>query len=106
MSTLSVDLKRKIANLYVQNRQELDKSNLAAMESFASELVKLIDDEKEKSYASHDLEVLGQSMKHLKDDLERLKSYKPGTDDYDFTFNDCKNLITSTKRWLKMEGLI
>ena len=106
MATLPIDLKRKIAEVYSRNRQRLDKLEPSAMESFASELLQLIEKEKEHSQASHDLEVLGQSMKHLKDDSERLQNYKPGTDDYDFTFNDCKNLLNSTKRWLKMERLI
>jgi len=106
MSTLSVEFKRKIASFYMQNKQELEKSSVGAMESFASEISKLIEAEKDHYQGSHDLEVLGQSMKHLKDDLTRLKNYAPGTDDYDFTFNDCKSLMNSTKRWLKMEGLI
>jgi len=56
--------------------------------------------------SSHDLEVLEQSMKHLKEDSEKLKNLQPSTDDYDFTRNDCKNLLNSTKRWLKAEELI
>jgi len=44
-------------------------------------------------------------MKHLKKDSEELKKWKPGTDDYEFAANDCKNLVNSTKKWLKMENL-
>jgi len=62
--------------------------------------------EKERGQSSHDLEVLEQNMKHLKQDSALLKNYEPKTDDYDFTRNDCKNLLNSTKRWLKLEGLI
>jgi len=66
----------------------------------------MIEREKERARPTHDLEVLEQSMKHLKQDSALLRNYEPNTDEYDFTLNDCKNLLNSTKRWLKMEGLI
>lgn len=106
MATLPIEFKKKIAELYLKNRQRLDELDPDAMESFASEVLEIIGREKEISQSSHDLEVLEQSMKHLKQDSSLLKNYKPNTDDYDFTRNDCKNLLNSTKRWLKMEGLI
>jgi len=106
MATLPIEFKKKIAELYLKNRQRLDEFDPDALESFASEVLEIIDGEKEKAQSSHDLEVLEQSMKHLKQDSTLLKNYKPKTDDYDFTRNDCKNLLNSTKRWLKTEGLI
>jgi hypothetical protein len=45
-------------------------------------------------------------MRHLRQDSALLKNNKQDTDDYDFTRNDCKNLLNSTKKWLKTEGLI
>ena len=106
MASLSMKFKKKIADLYLNNTQTLDKLDPDALESFASELLKLIAEEKEKAGTSHDLEVLEQSMKHLRQDSALLKNSKPNTDDYDFTRNDCKNLLNSTKKWLKTEGLI
>jgi len=44
-------------------------------------------------------------MKLLKN-VAKLKRYEPETADYDFTFNDRKNMIDPTKKWLKLEGLI
>jgi len=91
---------------YLENRQRLDKLDPDALESFALHLLEMIGREKEGAQPSHDLEVLEQSMKHLKQDSNLLRNYEPNTDDYDFTRNDCKNLLNSTKKWLKMEGLI
>ena len=59
-----------------------------------------------ESHSIHDLEVLDESMTHFKNDLILLKKFKPGTEDYDFAFNECKNLLNSTKNWLNKEGLI
>jgi hypothetical protein len=106
MASLPMKFKKKIADLYLKNTQTLDKLDPDALESFASELLKLIAEEKENAGASHDLEVLEQSMKHLRQDSALLKNNKQDTDDYDFTRNDCKNLLNSTKKWLKTEGLI
>jgi len=108
MATLPKELKKSIADLYLANKQSLDKLDPDMLGSFASEVLEIIRREKEKapSSSSHDLEVLEQSMKHLKQDSALLKNYQPKTDDYDFTQNDCKNLLNSTKRWLKIEGLI
>ncbi len=39
-------------------------------------------------------------MEHLSEDAAKLKKLKLGTDDYDLTFNDRKNLVNSAKRWL------
>ena len=77
-----------------------------ALTMFASELLKLIRQEKEKSGSSHDLEVLEGSIRHLKNDSEKLKKSKPESGDYDFAANDCRKVINSTKKWLKMENLI
>lgn len=107
MATLSNEFKKKVANLYLQRRQKLEEIDPDALESFASEVLAMIEEEtKRVSQPSHDMEVLRQSMTHLKQDSALLKGYQPNTDDYDFTRNDCKNLLNSTKRWLKMEGLI
>lgn len=106
MSTLSIEFKRKIANLYLENRKKLEKFNPNSTDSFASELVAMISEEKKKSKALHDLEILDYNMKMLQSYAAKLKEYEPETDEYDFTRNDCKNTIDSTKKWLKLEGLI
>lgn len=106
MSGVSFDLKRKIANLYTENENTLNQLDPKALTMFASELLELIRQEKEKAGSSHDLEVLEGSIRHLKNDSEKLKKSKPGSDDYDFAANDCRKVINSTKKWLKMENLI
>ncbi len=106
MASLPVEFKKRIADLYLTRQQRLEELDPNALELFAYELLQMIAEEKEKTGSSHDLEVLEQSMRHLKKDSALLKNYKPNTDDYDFTRNDCKNLLNSTKRWLKMEELI
>jgi len=106
MPNAFMDLKRKIADLYKENEKKLNELDPDVLDSFVSRLLELIRSEKEKSRFSHDLDVLEESMRHLKNDLAKLKASKPGTDDYDFAANDCKNLIKSTEKWLKMEGLI
>jgi hypothetical protein len=106
MDNLSKEFKKRIANLYSKRKQKLDEIDPQALELFASEVLDAIKQEKEKAQSSHDLEVLEQSMKHLKQDSVTLRKLKPNTDDYDFTRNDCKSLINSTKRWLKIEKLI
>lgn len=106
MATLSGDFKRKVADLYLEKRTKLEKLNPNTMESFASEILNIIGKEKEQSLARHDLEVLESSMKILKNQATKLRDFEPDTDAYDFTLNDCKNLVESTKKWLKLEGLI
>ena len=106
MSTLSIEFKRKIADLYLTNRTKLEKLDPTTMESFAKEILEMIDKEKKKSNALHDLEVLEYNMGQLKNYSTALKGYEPETDEYDFTQNDCKNLMDSTKKWLKLEGLL
>jgi hypothetical protein len=106
MDNLSEEFKKKIANIYSKRKQKLDEIDAKALESFASEVLSAIQQEKEKNLSSHDLEVLEQSMKHLKQDSAALGKLQPNTDDYDFTRNDCKSLINSTKRWLKIQNLI
>ncbi len=106
MSGVSSDLKRKIAHLYTANENALNQLDPTALTAFALELLKLIRQEKVKAGSSHDLEVLEGSISHLKNDSEKLKASKPGSDDYDFAANDCRKVIDSTKKWLKMEGLI
>lgn len=102
MSTLPIKFKRKVADLYLEKRKKLEELDTDTMESFASELLKMIQEEKEGILAKHDLEVLESSMKILKNQAMKLKGFEPETDAYDFTLNDCKNLVESTKRWLKM----
>lgn len=106
MGNLSVDFKRKVADLYIDNREKLEKLEAIAMESFATKIIEMIDIEKTKTNALHDLEILDYNMGLLKNYSTALKGYEPETDEYDFTQNDCKNLIDSTKKWLKLEGLI
>jgi hypothetical protein len=106
MASLSDEFKRKIATQYTKRKQTLDQLDPNALEQFASEMLEAIKKEKTKTPSLHDIEVLEQSMKHLKQDSAKLKRLKPNTDDYDFTRNDCKSLLNATKRWLKMEGLI
>lgn len=106
MAALSMEFKKKIADLYSKNRQILEELNPDALETFASNVLEMIGDEKKRAEISHDTEVLEQSMRHLKNDSALLRNYEPNTDDYDFTRNDCKNLITSTRIWLQTDGLI
>ncbi len=106
MTTLSIEFKRKVADLYLKQKTKLEKLDPTTLESFASELLEMINKEKETSLALHDLEILEYNMTLLKNYAAKLKQYEPETDEYDFTLNDCKNLIESTKRWLKLEGLL
>ena len=98
MGTLSMDFKRKVAEIYLEKRAQLEKLDPNAMESFATEILETINKEKTKSDALHDLEILDYNMKLLKNYSAALKQYEPETDEYDFTQNDCKNVINSTKR--------
>jgi hypothetical protein len=106
MASLSMDFKRKVAELYLENKTKLEKLNPESMESFASKILEMIRNEKKQSVALHDLGILEYNMDLLKNYSAALKRYKPETDEYDFTRNDCKNLIDSTKKWLTLEGLI
>jgi hypothetical protein len=106
MTTLSDEFKRKVADLYLKKRTKLEEYDPESMETFASQLLEMVAEEKEKSDAIHDLELLEYNMKMLQNYASKLKGYKPDTDEYDFTRNDCKNLVDSTKKWLKMEKLI
>ena len=106
MTNFPIELKRKIANLYFEHRKKLEGLDPTVMESFATEILKMIAREKNKSKPSHDLQVLEESMKHLKHDSITLKKYKPKSDDYEFALNDCQNLIKATRKWLKLEELI
>lgn len=106
MSTLSMDFKRKVAELYLENRTKLEKLDPNSMEFFASEILEMVNKEKKRPDALHDLEILEYNMGLLKNYSAALKGYTPETDEYDFTSNDCKNLMDSTKKWLTLEGLI
>jgi hypothetical protein len=88
-----------------KNRENLENLDPTAMENFATEVLKMVYEEK-KTNALHDLEILEYNMGLLRNYSVALKGYKPETDEYDFTRNDCKNLIDSTKKWLKLEGLL
>ncbi len=46
MATLSRELKRKVADIYLQNKQKLETYSSDAMESFASEMLKIVGNEK------------------------------------------------------------
>jgi len=106
MTTLSDEFKRKVADLYLKKQTRLEEYNPEIMESFASELLEMVNEEKNRSKALHDLEVLEYNMKILRSYASKLKEYNPDTDEYDFTRNDCKTTVDSTKKWLKLEGLI
>jgi len=106
MTTLSDEFKRKVADLYLKKQTRLEEYYPEIMESFASELLEMVNEEKKRSKALHDLEVLEYNMKMLRSYASKLKEYNPDTDEYDFTRNDCKTTVDSTKKWLKLEGLI
>ena len=106
MTSLSIEFKKKVADAYIKNREKLEKLNANTMESFATQILEIINKEKKKSDALHDLGILEQNMQLLKNYSSKLKDYKPDTDEYDFTQNDCKNVVDSTKKWLTLEGLI
>jgi hypothetical protein len=106
MVTLPIEFKRKVADLYLENRKKLEELDPNTMESFASKLLVMISEEKKKSKSLHDLGILEYNMKILQNYAAKLKEYKPETDEYDFTRNDCKNTMDSTKKWLKLEGLL
>ena len=106
MSTLDKNFKHKIAELYNENKMALEEQDAEIMESFARQVLGLIAKEKKKTGSIHDLEILEYNMGLLKNFSRALQNYELDTDEYDFTKNDCKNLIASTKKWLTLEGLI
>jgi hypothetical protein len=106
MTTLSDKFIRKVADLYIKKRAKLEQYDPESMETFASQLLEMIVEEKEESKNLHDLQLLEYNMKMLQSYALKLKEYELDTDEYDFTHNDCKNLVDSTKKWLKMERLI
>jgi hypothetical protein len=106
MSALSIEFKRKFADIYLTNRTKLEKLDPTTMWSVAKEILEMINKEKKKSDALHDLELLEYNVGLLKNYSAALKGYEPETDEYDFTQNDCKNLMESTRKWLKLEGLL
>ena len=91
MGNLSIDFKRKVADIYLENRTKLEKLGATTMESFASEILEMVNKEKKKTDALHDLEILEYNIELLKNHSTALKGYKPETDEYNFTQNDCKN---------------
>jgi uncharacterized protein YkwD len=104
--TLSEGFKAKVADLYKQKRANLEKLDPAVMEAFAAKMLELVNKEKAKSDALHDLGIIAYNMTLLKNYSAALKMYKQDTDEYDFTQNDCKNLVDATKKWLTLENLI
>jgi len=106
MGLLSLEFKKRVAEIYQKNRTELEKLDPTTMKTLAIEIIETIDNEKKKSEAIHDLEILEYNMKLLKKYSAALKQHAQDTDEYDFTLNDCKNLVDSTKRWLKLERLL
>lgn len=106
MTNLSEEFKQKFAELYSKNKIKLETLDPPAMESFATKTLDLIKKEKTKSSLLHDLQILEYNMGLLKNYSAALDMYTPDTDEYDFTQNDCKNLVTSTKKWLTLEKLI
>ena len=106
MTTISAEFNKKVATLYIKNREKLETLDTNTIESFATEILEIINKEKKKSDSLHDLELLKYNMGLLKTYSYKLKQYPPETDEYDFTQNDCKNLVDSTKKWLTLERLI
>lgn len=106
MVTLSIDFKKKVADFYIENSEKLEKLDPKKMSYFARKMLELIKKEKTESEALHDLELLEYNMRLLKNYSAALIKYEPDTDEYDFTRNDCKKIINSTKNWLTLEGLI
>ncbi len=105
-SDLPLRLKREVADLYVKNRNKLEGVDAVALESFASKVLEMVNRVEKQDSLSHDLDVLKESMAHLKNDSLKLRQAEPDSDDFDFAHNDCKNLINSVKNWLKTEGLL
>jgi hypothetical protein len=103
---ISHELKQRIATLYLKNKGELEALSPTGLESFASEVLAIIQMERVGARSPHDLDVLEGSMKHLKRDAVTFENSEPGTDDYDFARSDCRSLLDSTKMWLRLEGLI
>ena len=106
MGSLSLEFKKRVADIYQEKITKMEKLDPTTMENFAIEIIEKIDKEKKNSNAIHDLEILEYNMKLLKKYSGALKQYTPDTDEFDFTQNDCKNLVDSTKKWLKLEGLL
>lgn len=106
MTTLSIDFKRKVAEKYLKRRIKLEKFDPTTMETFSEEILEMVNKEKNNSKALHDLEILEYNMKLLQNYSIALMKYESGTDEFDFTQNDCKNIIDSTKKWLKLEGFL
>jgi hypothetical protein len=106
LTTLSAEFKKKIADMYSKNRDKLEALEPKSMQFFSSRILELITQEKKKSDAIHDLEILEYNMGLLKNYSSSLNHYEPETDDYDFTRIDCKKLVDSTKKWLTLEKLI
>jgi hypothetical protein len=106
MGTLPIEFKKKVADMYLSNREELEKLDPTTMELFASQVLEIVNKEKKKTDALHDLEILEYNIGLFKNYSTALKGYEKETDEYDFTQNDCKNLMDSTKKWLKLEGLL
>ena len=106
MTSLSAEFMKKVAELYKNSRTKLEKLDAPAMESFATKVLELIKKEKKNASSLHDLQILEYNMGLLKNYSAALDTYKPDTDEYDFTQNDCKNLIDSTRKWLTLEKQI
>lgn len=87
-----------------KNRTQLENFEAQTMEKFADKVLELIKKEKKQSSTLHDLQILKYNMGKLKNYAAALTTYKPDTDEYDFTRNDCKNIIDSTKKWLTLEN--
>jgi hypothetical protein len=102
MDVFLIELKKKIAGLYLENRKNLEELEPNSLASFATQIIEMINREEEKSQHSHDLDVLKESMNHLKRDSILFKNSKPATDEYDFARNDCKTMMDATKKWLKI----
>lgn len=103
MTSLSEEFMKKVAELYKTKRTKLENLDPQTMEKFADKVLELTHKEKKHSSALHDLQILEYNMGNLKNYSVALGEYKEDTDEYDFTQNDCKNLIDSTKKWLTLE---
>jgi hypothetical protein len=106
MTGLSTEFKKKIAGIYLENEKGLENIDIDTLELFALRVLNVIHEESVDVALVHDLKVLEETMNHLRNDLVHLRNSKPGTDDYDFARNDCKNTVKATKTWLTTEKLL
>ena len=106
MTNLSEEFKQKVAELYLKNKTKMEKLDPPTMESFATKTLEFIKRRKRSLFRFMILQILEYNMGLLKNYSAALEMYTPDSDEYDFTQNDCKSLVDSTKKWLTLEKMI